>query len=133
MSVFSNNLRWLRNRKGETQAKLGKAVGKSRDAVAKYETGENEPDLETLVKFSRHYSVPVDSIITDDEYVVLNTRTELAEFEKHLNDPGFIPYFRLAVKIIDYGIDVNDIDNYVESLAKYAHQDKNAKKKHQPF
>ncbi len=129
MSIFSDNLKKFRKERGESQQKVGQAVGKSRDAVAKYEGGENEPDIQTLINFSRYYGLPVDSMITNDEYVVFKNHPGLAEFEKHLNDPGFIPYFRLAAKIMDYGIDVRDMDNYAEAIVKYAKQNGNGKKK----
>lgn len=130
MSKFSENLRWFRNKKGESQAKLGDAVGKSRDAVAKYETGENEPDLDTLTKFSRHFGVPIDSIVTEDEYMVLNNYLELKQFELYLNDKSFAPYLQLAVKIKDLNIDINDVENYVDSIAKYVQKTEKGKKKH---
>lgn len=130
MSVFSENLRWFRNKIGESQSKLGNAVGKSRDAVAKYEKGENEPDLNTLTKFSRHFGVPIDSIVTDDEYIVLNSYPELKQFELYLNDKSFAPYLSLAVKIKDLEIDIKDIENYVDSIAKYVQKTETGKKKH---
>ncbi len=130
MSIFSENLRWFRSKKGESQAKLGSAVGKSRDVVAKYETGENEPDLDTLTKFSRHFGVPIDSIVTDDEYIVLNNYNELKRFELYLNDGNFTPYLQLAAKIKDLGLDINDVENYVDSIAKYLLKTEKGKKKH---
>ncbi|RCX19981.1 transcriptional regulator with XRE-family HTH domain [Anaerobacterium chartisolvens] len=129
MSIFSDNLKRFRKKRGVSQQKLGQAVGKSRDAVAKYECGENEPDIQTLINLSRYYGLPVDSMITSDEYVVFKNHPGLAEFEKHLNDPDFIPYFRLAAKIMDYGIDVRDMDNYAEAMVRYANQSRKAKKR----
>jgi transcriptional regulator with XRE-family HTH domain len=130
MSIFSENLRWFRHKKGESQAKLGDAVGKSRDAVAKYENGENEPDLDTLAKFSKHFGVPIDSIITNSEYVVLHIHPEIKEFSLYLSDKDFFPYLQLAVSVKDLNIDVKDVENYVNSIAKYAQKTNNKKKKH---
>ncbi len=127
MSIFSDNLKWLRKKHGESQDTLGKSIGKSRDAVAKYELGENEPNIETLIKVSRHYSVSVDSLITNDEYVVFNSHTELARFKKYLGSPAFIPYFCLAIKLIEHGIDIQDMDNYAESIIKYARKNNKLK------
>ena len=130
MSIFSENLRWFRKKIGETQEKLGNAVGKSRDAVARYETGENEPDIDTLAKFSRHFGVPIDSIVTDDEYLVLKSYPKLKQFELYLNDEQFAPYLDLAAKIKDSNIDIHDIENYIDSIAKYVQKNGNGKKKH---
>jgi transcriptional regulator with XRE-family HTH domain len=132
MSIFSENLRLFRSKKGESQAKLGSAVGKSRDAVAKYEIGENEPDLDTLTKFSRHFGVPIDSIVTNDEYIVLNSYPELKQFELYLSDRNFAPYLQLAAKIKDLDIDINDVENYVDSIAKYVPENRKGHKKKHP-
>ena len=128
MSVFSENLRRLRRKKGESQAELGEAVGKSRDIVAKYEAGENEPNLDTLNKLSRHFGVPIDSIVTDDECMFFNGNPDLAQFELYLNDKQFVPYMCLAAKIKDSNIDIKDVENYVDSIVKYIQQTQKGKK-----
>ncbi len=130
MSKFGEKLRWFRSNKGESQEKLAKAVGKSREAYAKYELGENEPDLSTLTKLARHFGVPVDSIVTDDECIVINCYSEIRQYEAYLQDKDFVPYLELAVKIKQYGIDVGDVGNYVESIAKYIEKGGKGKKKH---
>jgi transcriptional regulator with XRE-family HTH domain len=116
LSNFSERIKWLRKQKGESQTELGKAVGKSRGAVAKYEIGENEPDMDTLAKLSRHYEIPIDSMITDDEYIVLNNCSKIAKYSKYLQDDSFAEYIELAAMIKEHNLDLQYIKSYVEVL-----------------
>jgi transcriptional regulator with XRE-family HTH domain len=51
MSVFSERLKWLRERKGLTQKEMAEKLDISRSNYSKYEYGQREPTIETLRKF----------------------------------------------------------------------------------
>ena len=52
--MFSDNLTQLRKLKRMTQEDIAEAVGVSRQAVAKWETGETLPDLDKCRKLAKN-------------------------------------------------------------------------------
>ena len=50
MSIFSERLKWLREKKGFTQKEMAERLGMSGSSYSKYEYGLREPNLETLAK-----------------------------------------------------------------------------------
>lgn len=63
---FASNLRFLRKRAKESQADLGKLIGKSYNAIFNYEVARNEPTLKEVMIFAEHYGVSVERLICDD-------------------------------------------------------------------
>lgn len=121
LSTFTERLRNLRNRKGLSQDELGKKIGKSREAVAKYEIGKTEPDLNSLSKLAKHFGVSVDYIIgtNDSDDIIIINNPEMKQYEVYLNDNSFIDYLRFAAKIKENGIDIEDIEIMVDNIIKY--------------
>ncbi len=66
---FARKLGLLRNRKGLTQAELGKLINVTPQAVSKWENGISEPDIATIGRIARIFGVTVD-------YLLLDERTE---------------------------------------------------------
>lgn len=125
MSKFAERLKDLRDRKGHTQTEVGKALGKSREAVSKYEIGEREPDLEAVASLSRYFNVSADYILgISDEYSAsvdsqrMSFIPEIYTYEKYLRDISFIPILNLAVKIKDHNLDLHKIENYINAMIK---------------
>lgn len=123
MSIFAERLKDLRDKKGNTQTEVGKALGKSREAVSKYEIGEREPDLEAVASLSKYFNVSADYIlgITDDYSSSIGSQKmsitpEFFAFEKYLTDIGFIPVLKLAAKIKDNNLDLQKIENHINSM-----------------
>lgn len=52
---FASNLRFLRKKAKESQADLGKLIGKSYNAIFNYEVARNEPTLKEVIIFAEHY------------------------------------------------------------------------------
>ena len=65
MSVFSDNLRYLRVKHNLTQQKIADALGIPRERYAKYE-GTTDPPLDCLQKISRYYHVSIDLLLSFD-------------------------------------------------------------------
>ena len=77
-SVFSKNLGFLRKSRMKacrqakdlkgasawTQESIGKKIGVSRAVYHTYETGKNEPSLDTLKNISKFYSISIDDLLT---------------------------------------------------------------------
>lgn len=59
MSDFPQILKTLRRSQKVTQSKLAEALGYGYSAIANYESGRNEPDIDTLLKIANFFNVPV--------------------------------------------------------------------------
>ena len=65
MSVFSDNLRYLRVKSNMTQQNIADALLIPRERYAKYE-GTTDPPLDCLRKISRYYHVSIDLLLSFD-------------------------------------------------------------------
>ncbi len=64
---FYEKLRVLRNQKGFSQEELAERLGVSRQAAAKWESGQSYPDLEHLIALSKLLGITIDRLIKADE------------------------------------------------------------------
>ena len=62
-SMISENLLTLRKRSGYSQEYVAEQVGVSRQAVAKWESGDTVPDLNNSMALSRLYDVSLDDLV----------------------------------------------------------------------
>ena len=65
--ALSEKIFTLRKQKGLSQEQLGEALGVSRQAVSKWESGQSLPDLDKLLALSRYFEVSTDSLLADEE------------------------------------------------------------------
>ncbi len=72
---LAKNLRYLRKRNGLNQEDLKTLLNISRQAYSNYERCKRMPDLDTLVRISRFYHVPLDDLL------LKNLRTSPAFYE----------------------------------------------------
>ena len=61
--MLSDNLRSLRRRRGENQEQVAEAVGITRQALSKWESGASLPDLPNCVALADYYGVTVDDLL----------------------------------------------------------------------
>ena len=66
MSLFSDNIKYLRTKSKASQRIVAESLAISRDRYAKYEDGINEPSIEMLLALSRYYQVSIDILISID-------------------------------------------------------------------
>lgn len=64
-SVFSENLRRLRQAKGYTQEQVSKHLGVSPQSVSRWECGATFPDILLLPAIAEHYCVTVDDLFRE--------------------------------------------------------------------
>lgn len=64
-SVFSKNLRRLRQAKGYTQEQVADHLGVSPQSVSRWETGATFPDILLLPTIAEHYCVTVDDLFRE--------------------------------------------------------------------
>ncbi len=80
MSVFSENIRLLRNQKGVSQQTVADELFITRAALSKYEEGKSEPPIPTLYKLAKYYHVSIDILVSVDlRRVDLNNLMKLAD------------------------------------------------------
>lgn len=63
MEAFQERLKTLRVKKDMTQEKLGKIVGMKKSNISKYERGELEPSLESVLEFAKFFNVTLDYLL----------------------------------------------------------------------
>ena len=61
--MLSEILKALRNEKGISQVSLANILGLSQQAIAKWETGNSEPDTEMLIRLASFFDVSVDYLL----------------------------------------------------------------------
>lgn len=66
MSIFSENIRYLRAQKKISQQELAEKIFLSRVRYSKYEDGRSEAPYEVLIRISEYYSVSIDLLLTVD-------------------------------------------------------------------
>ncbi|TRW27083.1 LexA family transcriptional regulator [Flavobacterium zepuense] len=66
MSLFSDNIRFLRTEKKVSQDKVAEATGIPRSNYAKYELGYSEAPHDALLKLSRYYHCSIDLLLSVD-------------------------------------------------------------------
>ena len=63
MAIEFNNLKLYRKQSGMTQEQVAEKLGVSRQAVAKWESGESLPDIENIIALSDLYGTSVDFLV----------------------------------------------------------------------
>ena len=63
MSIFSKRIKELRKESNFTQQELAEKLELTNSTVSDWETGRSEPDLETLTKLSKLFSVTTDYLL----------------------------------------------------------------------
>lgn len=66
MSVFADNIVFLRGQKNLTQHKLADDLILTRSRYVSYEYGNAEPPIEVLVRISKYYNISIDLLVTVD-------------------------------------------------------------------
>ena len=68
---LAQNLKYLRERNGETQKDIAKILacvgyGYSEMTVSRYENGECEPELKKVIMLAEHFGVSIDDLLITD-------------------------------------------------------------------
>lgn len=61
--MLGENLLYLRKLAGVSQEEIAGRIGVSRQALAKWETGETVPDIEKCLKLAQLYNVSLDDLV----------------------------------------------------------------------
>ena len=102
--IFSEKLAILRKNKGITQEGLAEKLNVSRQAVAKWESGQAYPDIANLIQISNLMNVTVDYLVRDGECMQnlsSGTPDNLEELIK----------FRLEANVNTYAAFMNEVSS----------------------
>ena len=66
MSLFSDNIKYLRTNRKFSQQIVADALAIPRPRFAKYEDGKNFPPPETLLAISRYFAMSIDLLLSVD-------------------------------------------------------------------
>ncbi|MEE3471945.1 MAG: DUF5680 domain-containing protein [Butyrivibrio hungatei] len=101
---FSEKLQLIRKSKGMTQEELAEKLDVSRQAVAKWESGQVYPDISNLIQISNLFNVTVDYLVRDQECMI--------SFEdEEDNDLNKLIDFRLEANVNTYAAYMNETDS----------------------
>lgn len=78
----TDRLRCLREIRGLTQKEAAKRMGISRTTYSNYESGNREPDIDTLVKIADFYEVSIDFLVGRTD----NPNMTFSEHERFIYD-----------------------------------------------
>ncbi len=102
--IFSEKLQLLRRSKGLTQENLAEKLDVSRQAVARWESGQAYPDIGNLIAVSRLFHVTVDYLVKDQDCAVSCTNGVSRDIEK-------LVAFRLEANVHTYAAYMNAVDS----------------------
>ena len=101
--IFSEKLQILRKNKGYTQEALADKLGVSRQAVAKWDSGQIYPDISNLIQISELMNVSVDYLVKDKECEVNPNRKPDTDLDELIA-------FRLEANVNTYAAFMNEVD-----------------------
>ncbi len=101
--IFSEKLQILRKNKGLTQEALAARLGVSRQAVAKWESGQIYPDISNLIQISDLMNVSVDYLVKDRDCTVSIRLPYDTDIDEMIS-------FRLEANVNTYAAFRNEVD-----------------------
>ena len=104
---FSEKLQILRKNKGLTQEALADKLNVSRQAVAKWESGQAYPDISNLIQISDLMSVTVDYLVRDQQ-CMMNLSGSAGQDSPDLDE---LITFRLEANVNTYAAFMNETDS----------------------
>ena len=99
--IFSDKLQLIRKNKGLTQEELAEKLSVSRQAVAKWESGQVYPDISNLIQISNIFSVTIDYLVKDQECMVSCVNEQRQDIEQLIA-------FRLEANVNTYAAYMNE-------------------------
>ena len=102
--IFSEKLQILRKNKGLTQEELAEKLSVSRQAVAKWESGQVYPDIYNLIQISNLMNVSVDYLVKDQDCAVNISPDRMTDLDELIA-------FRLEANVNTYAAFMNEVES----------------------
>jgi transcriptional regulator with XRE-family HTH domain len=97
-SSIANNIKYYRNKYGESQQDLAIKINTSASTIGSYETKGRRPPLEVIVKIASHFGITIDELIYAD-HSNKNAKREKKEFAS-ISASSFIDFILTFIPII---------------------------------
>lgn len=81
--AFSDNLQFLRTRRGQTQEQLAEVLEVSRQSVSKWESAQSYPEMDTILRICDLYQVDLDTLMRGS--VEAGLVEDTAQYDKFMN------------------------------------------------
>lgn len=99
--IFSDKLQLIRKSKGFTQEDFAEKLNVSRQAVAKWESGQAYPDITNLIQISNLLNISIDYLVKDQECMTNPTKVPLDDIDELIA-------FRLEANVNTYAAFMNE-------------------------
>ena len=86
------NLKMIRNEKGVSQQKVANAIGSNQQSVHRYENGDYEPDIRTLIMLADYFDTSIDFLVGRTD--VRSRLSQVKECELTLDEAALIEKYR---------------------------------------
>lgn len=113
-TYFSNNIKFLRKRKGFTQDEVAEHLGMKRSTLSGYENEVSQPTVSSLIVFSKFYNIAIDTVLN----IELDKLSELQLRQLEHGEDVFIKGGRLRVLATTINSDNNENIELVTEKAK---------------
>jgi transcriptional regulator with XRE-family HTH domain len=102
---FTQNIKFLRKRRGRTQDDMASALNMKRSTLSGYENNVAQPNLETIMAFSTYFSIAIDTLVKID--LATLPESQLSQLERGYD--VFITGSRL--RVLASTVNSDNIDN----------------------
>lgn len=117
------NLRTIRVQRKKTQSDIAKLTGFNQTYVSKWENGEREPDIATLIKLANYFNVSLDELVGNQTASKESTiEADLSPAKKEAMDKLLACNDRMCDRVSAY-IDVLNDRELAEDISKFKHND----------
>ncbi|KAA6302584.1 MAG: HTH-type transcriptional regulator Xre [Candidatus Ordinivivax streblomastigis] len=99
----------LRKQKGLSQEELAFDLKVSQSSISNYEAGFTVPDLEILKRIAEYFHVPVQNLISDDQYTFFN-------YENTGGNNGYVNVFLSEQVVEQYEKRIKEKDETIAFL-----------------
>ncbi len=91
---LGNNIKYLRQRKNLTQTEVGNRLGVSSQAVSKWETNANTPDISLLPEIASIFDVSIDALFLEN----IESSCYISDIAPFVKDDDIIRVFQMQGK-----------------------------------
>ncbi len=117
------NLRTIRVQRKKTQSDIAKLTGFNQTYVSKWENGEREPDIATLIKLANYFNVSLDELVGNQTASKESTiEADLSPAKKEVIEKLLACNDRMCDRVSAY-IDVLNDRELAEDVSKFKHND----------
>lgn len=101
--AFMEKLQKLRKSNGMSQESLAEAVGVSRQAVSKWESGQSYPEMDKLIALSELFQINLDSLVKDEDNSRCYNCNENCNYRFHYEYKSSRTLFNLPLVHVNIG------------------------------